>query len=505
MPANPAAYKLTFYNIDSSLTSLDLNSLTTQGFYYCAGFTSSSVTLTNIPSEMNNYTKSWRLEVINQRSRVEQVLINASDNGVNEIIVMSIWKRHRFSNGNWTPWVNMRDASWINSGTFDAERIPTITPSMVESNSYYPIATTGLNAYIASDQSSYDLIDMVIAKVTKGNSAANSMITLSVVQGDNYGGIENQGIYIIQASYRGRAVLTVTKVRAGSGFEGIYYYTDDTYMYVVYRRAHYSGCITVRLIGKPAGAESVADMIAPSGVTLTEATYRELAVADGVYPSMTAGRAAVSLNNSTGSGETFFKIGTLSKDTSGVDTECSLIVSAPDNIGTQVPAVYVVTACNRFSSKVVRYSRISGDVHSNLGLAAVFGYILNSDGSIDLVLKRPSYGGRVDIQLISSVNFTVNTSQGVSGTNFVAGDRYDMITVKNASGTSGIPVGSTTKPIYVKPDGTVENCSSELPSGYGTSGQYLKSNGTGAAPSWADMPINFGTPIAGTNVLNIVT
>ena len=145
MPANPAADKLTFYNIDSSLTSLDLNSLTTQGFYYCRGFTSSSVTLTNIPSEMNNYTKSWRLEVINQRSRVEQVLINASDNGVNETIVMGIWKRHCFSNGNWTPWVAMRDASWINSGTFGTDRIAddAITAAKVKDNETLPVNVSG--------------------------------------------------------------------------------------------------------------------------------------------------------------------------------------------------------------------------------------------------------------------------------------------------------------------------------------------------------------------------
>ena len=130
MPANPASYKVPFINIDSSLASLDLNTLTTQGFYYCAGFTSSSVVLSNIPSELNNYTKSWRLEVINQRSRIEQLLVNASDNGEDATRVMGIWKRHRFSDGtSWTPWVNMRDASWINSGTFDAARIPASLPN----------------------------------------------------------------------------------------------------------------------------------------------------------------------------------------------------------------------------------------------------------------------------------------------------------------------------------------------------------------------------------------
>ena len=172
----------------------------------------------------------------------------------------------------------------------DASDIPTITPSMVESGSYYPISTTGLNAYIASNTTGYDYVDLVIAKIIKGGGTAQSGITLSVTQGDNYGGADNQGIYIIQAAYRGSAYLVVTKIREGADFAGVWYYTDNDYMYVVYRRAHYSGRITVSLMGSPTNASTMSET-APSGVTLTEATYRELAVANGVYPSMTTGIA----------------------------------------------------------------------------------------------------------------------------------------------------------------------------------------------------------------------
>lgn len=120
MPANPASYKVPFFNIDISLASLDLNTLTTQGFYYCPGFPSSSVVLSNIPSELNNYTKSWRLEVISQRSRIEQILVNASDNGKDSTRVMCIWKRHRFSDGtSWTPWcmIPLSSAGGVGSTT----------------------------------------------------------------------------------------------------------------------------------------------------------------------------------------------------------------------------------------------------------------------------------------------------------------------------------------------------------------------------------------------------
>lgn len=185
---------------------------------------------------------------------------------------------------------NSRDASWINSGTFDAARIPTITPSMVESGGLYPIATTGLNAYIGKSATGYGKEDLVIAKIIKMASTSHSGITLLVTQGDNYGGAENQGIYIIQAAYRGSASLVVTKIREGKNFSGVWYYMDNDYMYVVYRRADYSGRISVSLMGRMTNADTASE-IAPSGVTLTEATYRELAVANGSYPNMSVGDA----------------------------------------------------------------------------------------------------------------------------------------------------------------------------------------------------------------------
>lgn len=54
----------------------------------------------------------------------------------------------------------------------------------------------------------------------------------------------------------------------------------------------------------------------------------------------------------------------------------------------------------------------------------------------------------------------------------------------NAHASVNTSVGSTSKPTWVDTDGSVKACSAELPSSYGTSGQYLKSNGADTAPSW---------------------
>ena len=396
-----------------------------------------------------------------------------------------------------------KDASWITTGTFQAAQIPTITPSMVESGSYYPISTTGLNAYIAFNSSGYDLIDMVIAKVTKGGSTSNSMITLLAVQGDNYGGEENQGIYIIQASYRGRAALTVTKVRAGSGFAGIYYYTDDTYMYVVYRRTHYSGCVTVRLLGRPAGAEQVIGITAPSDVTLTEATYRELAVADGVYPSMTAG-GALTAENATVWSPAYIR-GKLF-DLAWEGTSTDLIVSA------RVSFVYgsgypdqseTFDILVRFTGTTASITRTDMRVRSlfKCGSTCEFGCRLN-DGKLEVWVSHvqtatANYitGSRVVLEFVSHNDFVT------VGRTFVPSQTwptmlkevkdYEVVAyVKNGN----LPAGSTSIPVYVDTDGSMKPCSSELPSGYGTSGQYLKSNGANSAPSWDDTSnINAGS------------
>lgn len=97
------------------------------------------------------------------------------------------------------------------------------------------------------------------------------------------------------------------------------------------------------------------------------------------------------------------------------------------------------------------------------------------------------YGNNRDQQLTESDYVSYKTGKTVY--------TFDKYTLVRSAGQKG----TTTKPVYVKDDGTVENCSSELPSGYGTSGQYLKSNGSGNAPSW-DNPNNLN--VGRANKLN---
>lgn len=78
---------------------------------------------------------------------------------------------------------------------------------------------------------------------------------------------------------------------------------------------------------------------------------------------------------------------------------------------------------------------------------------------------------------------------GTSTTWITDVDYYNSIRlVRNiSSNITDLPaVGSTSQPVYVGVDGSIKECGFKGPSGDGTSGQYLKSNGSGNAPSWDD-------------------
>ena len=83
---------------------------------------------------------------------------------------------------------------------------------------------------------------------------------------------------------------------------------------------------------------------------------------------------------------------------------------------------------------------------------------------------------------IYEITFGLSASSGISGI------RSIMKNVVISSATQSLPggSGSATKPVYTDQRGELKPCSSELPNGYGTSGQYLKSNGANNAPSWAN-------------------
>lgn len=91
---------------------------------------------------------------------------------------------------------------------------------------------------------------------------------------------------------------------------------------------------------------------------------------------------------------------------------------------------------------------------------------------------------------IYEITFGLSASSGISGI------RSIMKNVVISSATQSLPggSGSATKPVYTDQRGELKPCSSELPNGYGTSGQYLKSNGANNAPSWDDTSnINAGS------------
>jgi hypothetical protein len=134
----------------------------------------------------------------------------------------------------------------------------------------------------------------------------------------------------------------------------------------------------------------------------------------------------------------------------GSDRHVTMLVSSPDNIGSNNPSVYLVIANNR-SGPSVKYVRLSPTVaYQN---SVEFGYVLHSDNSIDISIKEPSYSGHWRVQILSQWGYTSFYRRDYGTSSFIKGTPCFSATVIGDAGA-----GSTSRSVYVDIYGSVRPC-----------------------------------------------
>lgn len=343
---------------------------------------------------------------------------------------------------------NTKDASWISSGTFQAAQIPTSLPAVTagyanQVNVSEPL--TG-NAYLA-----------VVSTNTVGNKVIYTAKNISAWQDDN-----NGAIMIIGLNGGEKSVARSGHLRIGNG------------AYVGYLK--------------------VDNLTASRQIQMPDAAGT-LALQDGSYSSMSVGSAQTLPRGFAGFTDTttgYKKIAELDVPSSNNDViavfdvyeteagmnsnsrRCTLTLCIRNNSGTYSYSAYMTV------ERTLVHTTLSIRYDTSTGKILLFAHKSDSTYCGLYIILTGSGGWRGDNFNDKVTLFNNPNTESVSGYPEVS-----ITTIRRVSApTNGI--GSSTKPVYADSTGELKPCSAELPSDYGTSGQYLKSMGANAAPVWDD-------------------
>ena len=171
-------------------------------------------------------------------------------------------------------------------------------------------------------------------------------------------------------------------------------------------------------------------------------TARDYDTATGTIKTALSEKAIKFTLPDTGAVPRYTKLGKITGDTSGQSRSLTFICSCADNIGGSICDTYLVEYNNRLNTRSVKQTLLSPKQNRS-SRQCEFGYILNSDGSIDVVVHLPDYSIAGDIVFLKRDNsFTWSYSAQVDGSNFVKGTRY-IVANCIATGTGGVLLNVT--------------------------------------------------------------
>ncbi len=469
--------------------------------------------------------------------------------------------RHR-GQGTWSAWVNIRDASWINSGTFGTDRIAddAITAAKVKDNETLPVNVKGTAGAVSAPSPEM------------AGSKTGYMLLASIQFPSNdaaYAGVSGEFFVRLANATSGSGTLSVSfaeygaseiKGKACVNFLRDYGTPSDYVKFGAVRKSSTSFEIwgwrngysfLWANISAPAGSSitfpSVETVQADAPTGWTEIPYG-FNVSKTIVGAVGNSTTPVYVDSNGAVKECSSSIPTVDQTYSASSTNPqsgTAVAQAlePVNLGLSMSVPWcriargtvrtwnstafvgkmfmrgyanttsVSTYLGRLIFSIFRqndsesyptHRRLLVDFPLNLSLAGFSACVLHDGaGYYELWVKNTTNESGFRISKEYTYNFSFDSAdfERKSTTDFETYVTNSGYTKQNYTYFGphitqvGTAVGSSTLPVYVDTDGSVKECSAELPSSYGTSGQYLKSMGANAAPVW-DNPSNLSVGYA---------
>ena len=399
---------------------------------------------------------------------------------------------------------NMRDASWINSGTFDAARIPTSLPNVTAGTANNLRGYITLNSGVGAGGVRYQEIG---TSPVRGVGGGPTTILLQG-QGD-VGKLPSTWIF----TFNCRDSTPAMEVHSfGPTYSTIQFgYWKDSSDIIHFIAKYPTWCrnsVSMQCINKEEFFTfNVKDATAtePTGVQYAT-TYNTVSAS---YGQTIGGQSTPVYVDSSGQAQPCDP----SQMTVGAASTVALRMDSPTYIDISWANVSWSDFCGAGANSLLQ--KVFGSNYDSVWRTiTVIGRIeacpVDFEANTGISASAMNYGNFIGVKSRDAmfVKFFTNAKHnngqypiyeitfGLSASSGISGIRSIMKNVVISSATQSLPggSGSATKPVYTDQRGELKPCSSELPNGYGTSGQYLKSNGANNAPSWDDTSnINAGS------------
>lgn len=423
MPANPEAIE------EIGTAPVDLDTLTASDgrVHYYFWSNGNRINVSNKPSDA---VYTVQVIMVGAGSAGTYVMQIAYRRGTTDIYV----RRRSDGSTSWSAWSNLRDASWINSGTFDAARIPTSLPNVTVGNATKSSKSDSLYTKYPSSTNFDDF-------VPERDEVVQYSINGTYTNGPS--GADSSGYWgILQVFWRNRCPYQL--------------FFNSPNMWVRYSTTQTSGSWTNwnawTLVNSDASSITSGTFDAARIPTLWP-DKMPLGRAD--YAASTTGYKNVALIKppSVNNGDSLVSFDVYEFNANGTISYRGFI-----NIGCRRDGSTYLYKAQYFGyqldncSLVVRYS---GNTHNTL---VYVGKTNSAYCSVVVVPKRGgNYDGTFDYSNITLYN-DLSTEDISSYHDVTIANTYIPSSAGNLAVANG-QVGSTITPVYVKSDGTVAACS----------------------------------------------